>query len=191
MSLPRDVDVIRASFETPAAFAELFDRHARAVQGYAVRRSGSSSAADDIVAQTFLTAFEKRHTFDPANPDARPWLLGIATNHLRSLRRAEARSWGLFNRAVAALDSAPDDGGVGRLLDRLDAQSSGAALVAVLPTLSDGDRDVLLLFAWEDLSYAEIAQALDIPVGTVRSRLNRARRLLQFALRRFEQEETG
>ncbi|MHA7126181.1 RNA polymerase sigma factor [Janibacter indicus] len=69
-----------------------------------------------------------------------------------------------------------------RAIDRVDSQSRGPALVTALADLSDGDRDVLLLVAHAGLTYAEVAQALDLPVGTVRSRLNRARRIVRAAL---------
>lgn len=190
MSPPTDAEVIRASINRPEEFAEVFDRHARAVQGYVIRRAPAGTA-DDVLAATFLTAFEKRDRFDLTCDDARPWLLGIATNHMRTSRRSEARSWAVVNRAAGAQGVDFDDDAIEDLLDRIDAQSSHDALSSVLATLAEGDRDVLLLFAWEELSYAEIAIALDIPVGTVRSRLNRARRLLRFALRNSDEEETG
>lgn len=190
MSPATDAEIIRDSLDRPEEFAELFDRHARAVQGYVVRRA-PAGAADDILASTFLTAFEKRDRFDLRFDDARPWLLGIATNHMRSSRRSDARSWAVVNRAAATrpLDLVDDE--IENVLERVDARSARDALSSVLATLSEGDREVLLLFAWEELSYLEIASALDIPVGTVRSRLNRARRLLRFALQNSGEEETG
>jgi RNA polymerase sigma factor (sigma-70 family) len=104
----------------------------------------------------------------------RPWLYGIATNLLRRHVRVEERRCRSLARAAAA-DRPPTAGGEAE--DRLDAQALRRPLAAALATLNRGDRDVLLLTAWADLTYAEIATVLDIPIGTVRSRLNRARRL--------------
>lgn len=189
MTARSDAQVLAASIGAPDEFAEVFDRHARAVHGYLRRRA--PGAADDLLASTFLTAFERRDRFDTAQEDARPWLLGIATNHIRAHHRSHARGWGLVKRVTAQISGSTEDDHVDALVDRVDAQRSSAALDSVIATLSDGDRDVLLLFAWEDLSYAEIAAALGIPVGTVRSRLNRARRLLRFALRDVAEEDAG
>jgi RNA polymerase sigma-70 factor (ECF subfamily) len=189
MTVRSDAQVIAASIDAPDEFAEVFDRHARAVHGYLRRRV--PSAADDLLAATFLTAFERRDRFDTTQEDARPWLLGIATNHIRAQHRSHARGWGLVKRVTAQIAGSSQDDEVDALVDRVDAERASAELKSVLVTLSEGDRDVLLLFAWEDLSYAEIAAALGIPVGTVRSRLNRVRRLLRFALRDVAEEDAG
>jgi RNA polymerase sigma factor (sigma-70 family) len=167
-----DAQIIVASRVEPLAFAAVFDRHYDAVHRYLARRVGSD-LADDLAAETFTTAFDVRRRYDTAHPDARPWLFGIATNLLRHHRRGEARRL----RAYARLDRPADtDGGFGGVEARLDASRAGPAIADALTHLSAGDRDVLLLFAWADLRYEEIAVALRIPVGTVRSRLHRARR---------------
>jgi RNA polymerase sigma factor (sigma-70 family) len=166
-----DAQIIVASRVEPLAFAAVFDRHYDAVHRYLARRVGSD-LADDLAAETFTTAFDVRRRYDTAHPDARPWLFGIATNLLRHHRRGEARRL----RAYARLDRPADpDGGFGGVEARLDARRARPAIVDALAHLSVGERDVLLLFAWADLRYEEIAVALRIPVGTVRSRLHRAR----------------
>jgi RNA polymerase sigma-70 factor (ECF subfamily) len=167
-----DAQIIAASRVEPLVFGVVFDRHYDAVHRYLARRVGSD-LADDLAAETFTTAFEVRRRYDTAHPDARPWLFGIATNLVRHRRRGEARRL----RAYARLDRPADpDGGFGGVEARLDAGRAGPAIADALNRLSAGDRDVLLLFAWADLHYEEIAVALRIPVGTVRSRLHRARR---------------
>ena len=167
-----DAQVIDASWVDPRVFAAVFDRHYDAVHRYLARRVGSD-LADDLAAETFTTAFDARRRYDTAYPNARPWLFGIATNLLRHHRRGEARRL----RAYASLDRPADpDGGSGGIDARVDAGRAGPAIADALTHLSAGDRDVLLLFAWADLRYEEIAVALHIPVGTVRSRLHRARR---------------
>uniref|UniRef100_UPI0035E40EA4 RNA polymerase sigma factor n=1 Tax=Arthrobacter terrae TaxID=2935737 RepID=UPI0035E40EA4 len=86
-----NADIIRRSRESPQAFTELYDKYARMIHRYAVRRAGES-AAEDVMAETFLVAFERRDSFDHARDDAWPWLFGIATNLLRKHHRAEAKS---------------------------------------------------------------------------------------------------
>ncbi len=179
-----DALLIAQSLDRPEVFAALYDRHASAIHRFVVRRLGDE-AADDVVADTFLTAFQRRERYQLERPDARPWLYGIATRLIGRQRRREVRLW----RAIAK--SGPDphsDGGLVGIDDRLAAQDLQRELAAALAGLSAGDRDVLLLFAWADLSYEEIACAVEIPVGTVRSRLSRARRQLRAELRGWDRD---
>jgi RNA polymerase sigma-70 factor (ECF subfamily) len=174
-----DASVIARSRDEPEAFAALFDRHADAVHRYVARRLGGE-VADDLVAETFTTAFQQRHRYDPARgagTDARPWLLGMATNLVGRHRRAEARRFRAMARVPALADH--DEPLADRAADRVVARAVRRELAAALAALPARHRDVLLLVAWGDLSYGEAAQALGIPVGTVRSRLNRARRKLR------------
>jgi len=162
---PTDATVIRRSLREPRAFTIVFERHFDAVHGYAARRVGPD-LADEIAAETFARAFDRRRTFDLGRSDARPWLLGIATNLLHRHWRSERRRLDALGRAARP----PAGDGVSDL---------GADLVAALDELAGRDRDALLLLAFGDLSYEEIAGALCVPVGTVRSRLARARRVLR------------
>ncbi|MFC9682227.1 RNA polymerase sigma factor [Streptomyces sp. NPDC056948] len=170
-----DASLIAASIEEPELFAVFFDRHAPAIHRYVARRLGQD-AADDVTAETFLTAFRIRERFDAERAGVRPWLHGIAAKQISRHRREEVRALKILARtgsdpvAESWTDSADD---------RLAAQAASRPLAEALARLSAGDRHVLLLFAWADFTYQEIAQALDIPVGTVRSRLNRARRKLR------------
>ncbi|MCD2441820.1 sigma-70 family RNA polymerase sigma factor [Agromyces sp. SYSU K20354] len=181
-----DSEVIGRSIEEPAQFAVLFDRHARTVHNYAARRVGSDDA-NDIMSETFLVAFERRGDFDLAVASARPWLLGIATRVMHRHVRVEARAWRGMVAALAA-EVSPD------LIDqaggRIDATRLTRRLRAALRGLHARDRDVLLLYAWGDLDYSGIAAALEIPVGTVRSRLNRARRAMRAAAGLLDSEDT-
>ena len=133
-------------------------------------------AADDLVAETFLVAFGKRAGYDPRFRDARPWLYGIATNLVGQHRREEVRQFRLRHAAGPAPVQNDD---AERTVVNLTAQSVRASLAEAL---SEPDRDVLLLIAWEQLSYDEVARALGIPIGTVRSRLHRARTKIRQAL---------
>ncbi|MEO7720557.1 MAG: sigma-70 family RNA polymerase sigma factor [Pseudolysinimonas sp.] len=178
-----DSEIIRRSRDTPAAFAELYDRHAAVIHRYASRRIGE--AADDIMSETFLVAFERRADFDESVTDARPWLYGIATTLLKKHRRQEARAWRGLVAGGAAEQAVAVDGPDGRL----DAELGIRRLAGTLRRMKAGDRDALLLYAWGDLDYEGVALALDIPVGTVRSRLNRARRQLRQASGRMTPAE--
>jgi RNA polymerase sigma factor (sigma-70 family) len=161
----------------PTWFASAFDQHARTVYRFAWRRVGPEGAKD-VTAETFRIAFERRDSFDPARGDVLPWLFGIAANVLRSHRRAEQRE--LRTASVHEVVGAEPHG----IEDRLDAQAAAPTLARALLALSPDDRDTLLLFAWTDLGYEGIANALGIPTGTVGSRLNRARRVVRNELRR-------
>jgi RNA polymerase sigma factor (sigma-70 family) len=160
-------------------FAALFDRHAVAVHRYLARRVGHS-AADDLLAQTFLVAFERRHSYDRARPDARPWLYGIASNLLRRHQRDEVTQYQVYQKT--GVDPVLIESHAARVDSQVDAGAAAIQMAGALAALRAGERDVLLLYAWGDLSYAEVAAALDIPLGTVRSRLHRARTAIRAAL---------
>ncbi|GLF97225.1 sigma-70 family RNA polymerase sigma factor [Streptomyces yaizuensis] len=176
---PDDAEVVARSWELPDAFAVLYDRHAPDIHRYAVRRLGES-VAEDIMAETFLIAFRSRRRYDLSRRSARPWLYGIAAKLIGGHRRREERAL----RAMARTGEDPlaeawSDRADERIAERIAVQ---APLAGALAGLSPGDRHVLLLVAWADLSYQDVAEALRIPLGTVRSRLNRARRKVRAAL---------
>jgi RNA polymerase sigma-70 factor (ECF subfamily) len=168
-----DGRVIEASIAEPDRFTEIFERHFDAIHVYVARRLGPGPA-DDVGATVFVEAFSVRERFDVDRADARPWLYGIATNLIRRHRRAESRRLRAYARAEAPPDGEPID-----IAPRLDAEAMGPRLAASLSALADRDRDALLLFAWAGLSYDDIATATDVPVGTVRSRIHRARQRLR------------
>jgi RNA polymerase sigma-70 factor, ECF subfamily len=173
-----DAAVIRLSWHEPERFDVLFRRHAPHIQRYVVRRLGQD-AADDIVAETFLLAFRQRNSYDEVRVDARPWLYGIATNLIGRHRRAEIRLY----RALARTGADPVvEAFTDRVDDRVSAGTASRQLAAALARLSVELRDTLLLVAWGDLSYEEAATALGVPIGTVRSRMNRARSKLRRTL---------
>jgi RNA polymerase sigma factor (sigma-70 family) len=170
-----DAELIEASLHLPEKFALIFDRHAPHIQRYLARRLGQQ-VADDLLGEAFLAAFSKRDRYDSSRPDARPWLYGIATNLVGQHRREEVRRHRLTVGGPYVADHAD------RVAADVTAQAMRSMLTGALAELSAEDRDVLLLVAWEQLSYLEVAEALAIPVGTVRSRLNRARRKVREAL---------
>ncbi|WNV75709.1 RNA polymerase sigma factor [Geodermatophilus sp. DSM 44513] len=167
-----DAELVARSVTEPESFAELFDRHAAEVHRYLGRRAGER--ADDLLSETFLIAFRRRTDYRPERLDVRPWLIGIATNLLHGHARAERRRYRALARAAAQPPEHGDD--PADSAGRWSAEALRGPLAAALAGLHARDRDVLLLFAWGQLSYEEIAAVLDVPTGTVRSRLNRARR---------------
>ncbi|GAB3958416.1 RNA polymerase sigma factor [Actinoallomurus acanthiterrae] len=173
-----DAELIRASLTDSERFAALFDRHHRPIHHYVARRLGTQ-AADDIVGETFLTAFRRRETYDLSRSHALPWLYSIATSLVARHRRDEERYLRALRRT--GVDPLPEPL-ADQVTGRVVAQEQERRLAGALAALSQGDRDVLLLVAWGDLSYEETAEALSVPVGTVRSRLHRARRKVRKAL---------
>ncbi|GAB2469992.1 RNA polymerase sigma factor [Streptosporangium sandarakinum] len=183
-----DATLIEQSRHRPESFATLYDRHFGDIYRYVAARIGPQ-AADDLASETFLVAFRKRDGFDPERGAVRRWLYGIATNLLADHRRSETRR--LEALARVPVDSPAESEHADRVAAQVTAAATQRRLAAELSRLPDGERDVLLLVAYGDLSYEEIAQALDIPLGTVGSRLNRVRRKLRAALNDITAESGG
>jgi RNA polymerase sigma factor (sigma-70 family) len=175
---PSDAEVIAASRADPELFAAIFDRHADEIHRYAARRLGPQAAAD-VVSDVFLAAFRNRGRYRCDRADARPWLYGIATKVISQQVRAEGRRAHLLAAAPppSRVDFPADDIG-----DRINAERLWPAMSEVLSGLGAGDRELVLLVAWAELSYEQVAQALEIPVGTVRSRLHRVRAKIRRAM---------
>jgi RNA polymerase sigma factor (sigma-70 family) len=170
-----DHEIVELSRAEPEAFGEIFDRHFDAIHRHLARRVGDS-LADDLAAQVFTVAFERRARFNVEAADIRPWLYGIATNLLRNHRRAERRLFAKVTKAGQGLGTAAGDA-----LAVADSVEH-PRLARALKTLSPDQRDALLLHVWEQMSYAEIAAALEVPPGTVASRVSRACQQLRAAL---------
>jgi len=170
-----DATVIRDSMSDPERFAVLVRRHAPAIQRYVTRRIGRE-AAEDVVAETFLIAFRQRGYYTDDGRDCLPWLYGIATRLAHRHWRGETRQLNLLART--GIDPVTEP-----FTDRVDAEVSAnaakARLAAAVARLPAGQRDALLLLVWADLSYDQIARATGVPMGTVQSRISRARRRLR------------
>ncbi|MEV4180286.1 RNA polymerase sigma factor [Streptosporangium canum] len=173
-----DAAVIERSRREPEQFATLFTRHAPALKRYVIRRLGQDPA-EDIVAETFTVAFQSLESYDLSRDDARPWLYGIATNLIRRHRRREISLYRALSRTGADSVIEPFTDQVDR---RVAVDGARRRLAAALAGLPRGHRDALLLVAWAELTYEQAAQALDVPVGTVRSRISRARNRLRRVL---------
>ena len=174
VSSPSDAEVIGRSLDEPEAFGLIYDRHAATVLRFLGRRVGAA-VAEGLVGELFRIAFERRKTFDASRASALPWLYGIGSNLLLKHRRGEARRLRASAR-IAAADEAADRRASAAALD---ARLLFPRVADAIEALPDGEREALLLFAWEDLSYQGVAEALELPIGTVRSRLNRARARLR------------
>jgi RNA polymerase sigma factor (sigma-70 family) len=189
-ALPIDRDRPYLGGPDPAEeFGRLFDAYAAPLHRYLARRVGREPA-HDLVSETFLVALRQRRTYDPRQGAVRSWLYGIATNLLRRHVRQEVRALHATARA-AGHALGPDTGHESRVADRIDAQVMAARLASALAELSEGDRDVLLLTSWAGLDSVEVAAALGIPVGTVRSRLHRVRKWLRANASRHSTTDIG
>lgn len=175
--------------ETSAAtFTRIYDEHATLILAYALRRVDTPADAADVVAETFLVVW-RRLDDRPSDPKTRPWVFGIARRVLANLHRGNGRRHALAQQlrtrlvqVTATVD--PADGVAAGLTDQ-------QALRAAFAVLAPNDREVLELTAWEGLSPTEIAQVLDIPAATVRTRLHRARGRLQQLLEVERNGEAG
>ncbi|MFJ8828158.1 RNA polymerase sigma factor [Streptomyces sp. NPDC102467] len=162
----------RISTGDQGAFGELFDAYARSVYNHAFRLTGNWAQAEDVVSLTFLDAWRLREKVNEEGGSLRPWLLGIATNVTRNTRRAARR----HAAAIARLPRGETERDFAdEIAGRLDDSAQLALVRTALSGLRRADREVLALCVWAGLDYAAAAQALGVPVGTVRSRLSRAR----------------
>ncbi|MFI0448933.1 RNA polymerase sigma factor [Actinomadura sp. 6N118] len=179
-----DLGIVQASLDDPEAFGELFRRHAPRLHAYIKRRLGLP-LADDLVSETFTIAFRQRERFD-GRAEFSAWLWGIASNLIAKHHRQESRMYRAFART--GIDPAED--GVAELAsDRAAASALGPSLAKALARLSAQDRSAVLLLAWGELSYAEIAATLDLPLGTVKAKIHRVRAKLRQALPQEKLEE--
>jgi RNA polymerase sigma-70 factor (ECF subfamily) len=175
-----DAAVLAESVTVPARFGALYDRHGAAVRRYLTRRVGVGYA-EDLTGEVFVRAFVARGRFRSEHDSALPWLLGIASHVIGDHRRAERRRLTALERLVAIEPQVVVH----------ETAGLAPALVAELLHLSRSDRDTLLLVVWGELSYEETAIALEVPVGTVRSRIARARSRLMDALSEERADGSG
>jgi RNA polymerase sigma factor (sigma-70 family) len=166
-----DADLIARSLAEPDLFTAVFDRHSAEILRYTYARLGPE-LAEDVTAETFLAAFQARSRYDGAWPDARPWLYGIAVRQIRRHRRVEARRLRLLQSALA---DGPAEDHSERAAERVTAARLGPRLAEVVTALPRQDRELLLLVAWADLSYAEAAAAVGTTTSAVKARLHRIR----------------
>jgi RNA polymerase sigma factor (sigma-70 family) len=173
---PDDAAIVRASVAQPELFETIFRRHHRRIWAF-LARSGGRDGADELAGDVFVAAFSRRDRFDPDRGSVVTWLYGIAANQARTRFRQQGRA----SRALARV--AGQGMPAGSPFDDTDAALDGAQALgrvqAALAALPDRDRELILLVAWEGLTYQEIADVLGMELGTVRSRLSRARHRLR------------
>lgn len=160
-----------------AAFGVLFERHAGRIYNYCFRRTADWALAEELTSTTFLLAWRSRGRAPLQAESALPLLYGIATNVLRNHRRSVRRRRDAFARLPLERAEEPDFAEDGAM--RLDDQAAMRRLLSVFARLPRREQDVVALCDWSGLSYESAALALDIPIGTVRSRLARGRRRLR------------
>ncbi|MDN3355619.1 RNA polymerase sigma factor [Actinomadura sp. DC4] len=174
-----DASVIKRSWHEPERFGAIFDAYFTEIHRYVARRL-DVHVADDIAAETFHAAFRQRRSYDLSRDNARPWLYGIATNMIGRHRRDEVRKLRALERLPA--DRGADEEEEERIANRVSAYGARERLAKAIAALPAGQRDVLMLIVLAELTQEQVAKALDVPPGTVSSRLNRARRRLRKAL---------
>lgn len=176
---PSDAELWRRAADEPAAFSALFQRHSDAVYNHCFRRTASWSAADDLRSAVFLEAWRRRRDVRLHDESLLPWLLAVANNVVRSRSRSIRRHRQMLERLpanVMALDDPEDE-----VLSRIADEEQMRLVLRAIEQLNTGEQDVLALCVWAKLDYASAAVALGVPVGTVRSRLSRARAHLREA----------
>ncbi|WP_331766888.1 RNA polymerase sigma factor [Embleya sp. NBC_00896] len=172
----------------PHAFEELFNEHSRSVYNHAFRLIGDWVAAEDVVALTFLEAWRLRDKVVEDGGSLRPWLLGVATNVTRNSRRTARRHQAVLDR-MPREQVVPDFADV--LVGQIDDTRTIAQVRVLLGKLRRHEREVIALCVWAGLDSAAAAEALGVPVGTVRSRLSRARAKLRRLAERAEAPSPG
>lgn len=168
------------------AFGVLFDRHAKAIYNYCFRRTGDWATAEDLLSIVFLEAWRRRDKALPAGK-VLPWFYGIATNVVRNQHRSQRRHAAALGRLASNL--AEHHSG-DRSDERLDDQQQMREALALISRLPRKEQDVVALCGWSGLTYEEASVALDVPIGTVRSRLSSARRRLNELRRAFGHMES-
>lgn len=157
------------------AMSELFGRYADPVYNFCFRRVASWSLAEDVMSQAFLEVWRVRERAVAYDGSLMPWLYTVAENVCRNATRGARRQNALAGRLQLVRFEDAEDHADG-VVRRLDEERRMAELLVAVDRLNRKDRQILMLIAWDGLSYLQVAQALDIPVGTVRSRLSRARK---------------
>jgi RNA polymerase sigma-70 factor (ECF subfamily) len=175
-----DADVWLRIRDDPDAFGSLFERYGERIHGYALRRTGDLTAAEDVTAIVFLEAWRRRHEVVLHQPSALPWLYGVAANVLRGQRRTRRRHQAALERLGHLQPPTPEpEPEPEAVAGRSEALEAARNVMDAISRLPRREHDVLVLSVWEGLSHDEIAAALEIPVGTVKSRLARARARLE------------
>ncbi|HEY5199719.1 MAG TPA: RNA polymerase sigma factor [Acidothermaceae bacterium] len=168
----------RACAGDHSAFGDLFVRHANRIHNYCFRRTGSWTLAEDATSQTFMEAWRKRSSI-AVTDSLLPWLFVAANNACRNTERGRRRTANLLAKTPLTQDVGDH---ADEVAARIDSERQMQRVLSALRTLKRADQDVVAMCDWEGLSYEEAAAALGVPIGTVRSRLSRARARLKVLL---------
>jgi RNA polymerase sigma-70 factor (ECF subfamily) len=160
----------RAQAGDATAFGLLFDRHADAVYRYACVRLRRRELAEDVVSYVFAEAWRQRDRIELTDGLLRPWLLAVARNRTNRIWREQAR-----DGARPHLEPGVQPDHAEAVAAGLDAATTLGPVLDAIAALPDGPRETLTLHVWGDLSHEQIAAVLGVSVGTVKSRLHRAR----------------
>jgi len=166
-NIETDAELLSRSATDPAVFGAVYERHGVAVRRYVIGRVGLSSG-EDLAAEVFIRAFRARHQCRAENGSARAWLLGVANHVIGDHRRVERRRLATLERLLVERSEPSSQPEMGLT----------AEIIHALRRLPASHRDTLLLMVWGELSRDEVAAALGVPIGTVNSRIARARRRL-------------
>lgn len=174
-TIQSDAAIIRNSITDPNAFEDIFHRHYKTIYNYFSRRV-ENEVIEELASSVFVKAFEIRKKFDTTKENSLPWLYGISSNILNTSRRTknryqvkEKRAFEFYKQDAISYD---------QNLSIEDKKLNESISVALM-NLKKADLEVVLLFIWEQLNYQEIASTLEIPIGTVKSRMNRAKNILE------------
>lgn len=185
-----DAEMVAVSLSDPQAFGVVFDRHFRVIYGYLARRL-SAADAEELAGEVFRVAFERRSTFDIGRASALPWLYGIAANLVLKHRRRAGRALRAMARLTGQAHAEEGQDPFSNIDARLDADRLRGGVVAALRSLPDVDRELILLAAFSELSYRQMAEALDLTEGTVKSKLSRSRTKLRERVFDFGEQQAG
>ncbi len=186
--VPSDVELWqRAAEHDGAAFGQLFERHSQAVYNHCFRRTASWSSAEDLTSIVWAEVWRRRKDVRLQGESVLPWLLAVSNNCLRNFQRSQHR----YQNFLAKLPPATIDDFAEETIGRLDDERRMAEVLSVLSVLRIEDQEVIALCDWAELTYAETATALGIPIGTVRSRLSRAHDRLRTTLSTSIDDDTS
>lgn len=172
-----DAQLIEASLEDPELFGEVYDRHKQRLVAYLEKRTNHDIGMD-LASETFTIAFASRHRYEPRYSSARPWFFGIATKLLLRHWRGEYRRRDAMRR-LAIVEATREDDFTEEATEHLTAHFAERDLQRAIECLNDDDREVLMLSAWGQLTHTEVAEAMDTPLGTVKSRMHRAQHIVR------------
>src|SRR5258705_11829161 len=188
---PSDSDLLQSMMAgDEAALAALYQRRDRDIFGFALQMCGSRALADDVTQEVFMVLIRESHTFDAARGSVNACLMGVARNHvLRRLRR---------ERFYVSMEEDSENDTATKVprtsenpLDELSRTETIESVRKAVLALPERYREVVVLCDLQEMSYVEAAEILGCAVGTVRSRLHRARALLIEKIRPAQEEEAG